>query len=118
MTQKKILINMFMKAYSMDKKEAKIKVDRVIEDVLNKEMNIIENIRFDTEGSSLFNSHVNNAANRAMKDMVHKYGQDVYDAYIGKYKESGIMAIMGQKDGFTSFYINKVHEYANGTWDY
>ncbi len=119
MTQKKILINMFMKAYLMKKKEAKTKVNRIMEEAFNVEINKIENTKFDTEGLSLFNNHVNNAGERAAKDMVNKYGQDIYDRHVGQYKDTGIMVILGHsKNEYTTFYLDKVHEYANGTWNY
>ncbi len=118
MVTRKKLVRMFMKAYGMPKEQAEKQVDSKINDFMDSEVRRIEDIKFEVEGLSLFNGHVNNAAERARKDMINKYGPKVYEKHIGQYKP-GIMVIMEHEENeFNTFYINRVHEYANGTWDY
>ncbi len=76
-------------------------------------------------GFSVFNCHLNNAKNRAIKDVKDKFGEELFKSKLKHHLRNGIMAIFNEKPNeVTQYFADKVTEYVNEdridepqTWD-
>lgn len=65
-------------------------------------------------GFAMFNSHVNDAANKANAAFIEKFGQEAFDRVIKPLHDQGIMAIFNTAPTeHTEWYATKVQEIVN-----
>jgi hypothetical protein len=63
---------------------------------------------------ALFNCHINNAQEGAMKEFINTFGQDVWDKRIQPFMDKGIMSIFDKKPNkYTRWFVMKVQEIVN-----
>jgi len=95
---KKVSLLRSKKNYTESKKTKKAKYQK--EDMSNYE--------------AVFNSHVNNAEDKAIKDFKKKYGDDIFNKEIKKFLNKGIMSIFrSQPNEYTLWFVNRITDYVN-----